>query len=70
MSAYAPAKNLAAVAKAPASIDAALKAAFENAAIYFPFTDIVIADPYAGVAEGMARAFHVGQSQVVGGTKD
>ncbi len=69
MSAYAPAENLAAVAKAPASIDAALKAAFENAAIYFPFTDLVIADPYAGMAEGMARAFHVGQSQVVGGTK-
>lgn len=69
MSAFAPAENLAAVAKAPASIDAALKAAFENAAIYFPFTDIVIADPYAGLAEGLVRAFHVGQSQVVGGTK-
>lgn len=69
MSAFAPAENLVAVAPAPPTIDAALKAAFENAAIYFPFTDIVIADPYAGLAEGLVRAFYVGQSQVVGGTK-
>lgn len=69
MAAFAPAENLVAVAKAPSSIDATLKAAFENAAIYFPFTDVVIADPYAGMAEGLVRAFHVGQSQVVGGAK-
>ncbi|MBL8707211.1 MAG: DUF2092 domain-containing protein [Rhodospirillales bacterium] len=69
MSAFAPAENLVAVAPAPATIDAALKAAFENAAIYFPFTDVVIADPYAGLTEGLTRAFHVGQSQVVGGTR-
>ncbi len=69
MSAFAPSENLVAMAPAPPTIDAALKAAFENAAIYFPFTDIVIADPYAGMAEGLVRAFYVGQSQVVGGTK-
>jgi hypothetical protein len=37
MTAYSPAENLIAVAAAPPTIDAALKAAFESAAIYFPF---------------------------------
>jgi len=69
MAAFAPAENLVAVAKAPPSIDATLKAAFETAAIYFPFTDLVVADPFAGMAEGLTLAFYVGQSQVVGGTK-
>jgi len=30
-----------AVAEAPATTDAALKAAYDTAAIYFPFTDLV-----------------------------
>lgn len=69
MSAFAPKENLVAIAPAPATIDAALKAAFQNAAIYFPFSDVVIADPYAGMTERLVRAFYVGQSEIVGGTK-
>jgi hypothetical protein len=38
--AYEPAVNLVAVAEAPDTIDAMLRAAFEKAAIYFPFTDV------------------------------
>jgi len=38
MTAYAPAENLAAVADAPPTIDAALAHAFRTAAIFFPFT--------------------------------
>src|SRR5262249_30853312 len=58
-----------AIASAPPTIDAALKAAYDEAAIYFPFTDLVVADPYKDINEdGLDNAFYVGQSQVVGGT--
>lgn len=67
MTAYAPAENLAAVAPAPPTIDAALKAAFDIAAIYFPFADVVAADPYRILTEGLTVAFVIGQSKVVGG---
>ena len=38
MTAFDPAMNLAAVADAPPAIDAMVKAAFDEAAIYFPFS--------------------------------
>jgi len=68
MMAYAPAENLVAVAEAPPTIDGALKAAFDSAAIYFPFTDVIVADPYKDIADGLEIAFFIGQSKVVGGT--
>ncbi len=68
MTAFAPAENLVATAVAPATIDATLAAAFESAAIYFPFTDLVVADPYKDLAEGLEVAFYIGQSKVVDGT--
>jgi hypothetical protein len=67
MMAYAPAEHMVAVSEAPPTVDAALKAAYERAAIYFPFTDLVLADPYAALSEGVKLAFFVGQSKVVGG---
>ena len=69
MMAYAPAENLVAVADAPATIDAALKTAFDTAAIYYPFTDLLMTDPYAALTDGAMLAFYVGPSGVVGGTK-
>jgi hypothetical protein len=68
MTAFAPTENLVAVADAPATIDAALKAANDSAAIYFPFTDVLVADPYKDIADGLKLAFYIGQSHVVGGT--
>jgi hypothetical protein len=68
MVAFEPAANLVAVADAPPTIDAALKAAYDAAAIYFPFTDVIVTDPYKGVADGLQHAFYIGQSHVVGGT--
>jgi len=44
--AFAPAENLAAVAEAPPTIDAMLEAGYQYAAIYFPFTDVMVADPF------------------------
>jgi hypothetical protein len=68
MTAYMPAENLVAVAEAPPTIDGALKAAYDSAAIYFPFTDVILADPYKDIADGLEHAFVIGQSRVVGGT--
>src|SRR6266702_3475503 len=68
MMAYAPAENLVAVADAPATIEAALEAAYHSAAIYFPFTDLIVADPYKDMAEGLQLAYYIGQSKVVGET--
>jgi len=67
MMAFAPAENLVAVASAPPTIDGALKAAFDTAAIYFPFSDVVVADPYQGIADGLKVAFYIGQSKIIGG---
>jgi len=69
MIAYAPAENLAAVADAPPTIDAALDVAFKTAAMYFPFEDMLVKDPYAAMTNGAILAFYVGPSSVIGGTK-
>jgi hypothetical protein len=69
MMAFAPVENLAAVADAPPTIDAMLKVAFEKAATYFPFTDILAADPYAALTNTAILAYYVGPSMVIGGTK-
>jgi hypothetical protein len=69
MMAYAPAENLLAVADAPPTIDATLDAAYKLAGIYFPFTDLIVADPYKDMARGLKLAYYVGQSHVIGGTK-
>jgi hypothetical protein len=66
--AYAPAENLVAVADAPPTIDAALEEAYHSAAIYFPFADWIVANPYKEMSEGMNLAYYIGQSKVVGET--
>jgi hypothetical protein len=69
MMAYAPAENLVAVADAPPTIDAALMKAYNTAATFFPFTDLLVADPYGALTDGAILAFYIGPSGVVGGTK-
>ena len=68
MTAFSPAENLVAVAPAPPTIDAALTAAYDSAAIFFPFSDLIVADPYGDIAGKLRLAFYVGQSKVIGGT--
>jgi hypothetical protein len=68
MAAYSPDTQLLAVADAPPTIEAMLKAAYERAAIYFPFTDLIVPDPYKVITDGLKLAFVVGQSKVVGDT--
>jgi len=67
MLAFAPAEDLVAIAPAPPTIDAALKKAYQEAAIYFPFSDVVVTDPYKDLSEGLKVAFYIGQSKVIGG---
>jgi hypothetical protein len=67
MMAFAPTENLVAIGAAPPTIDAALKAAYDTAAIYFPFTDVIVADPYQDLAGALKLAYYIGQSHVVGG---
>jgi hypothetical protein len=69
MVAYSPAENMVARAPAPGTIDAMLEAAFKTAQIYFPYTDLLVTDPYKGLSEGLRVAFYVGQSDSVGGVK-
>ena len=68
MMAFEPAANLVAFADAPPTVDAALEVAYASAAIYFPFSDVIVADPYQDIADGLKRAFYIGQSHVVEGT--
>jgi hypothetical protein len=68
MMAFSPAEDLVAVGEAPPTIDATLEAAYKSAAIYFPFTDVIVADPYKDIAEDLELAFYIGQSTEMGGT--
>ena len=66
--AFALTEDLVAIAEAPGTIDEALKFAYETAAIYFPFTDFLVANPYGDIAGDLKTAFYIGQSQVIDGT--
>lgn len=68
MISIAPKENRVAVAAAPPSIEAALRLAYDTAAIYFPFEDVIDRDPYKDIAHGLRTAFYIGQSDVVGAT--
>jgi hypothetical protein len=69
MTAYVPSADLVAVTDAPPTIDRMVDTAWEKAAIYFPFADVILSKPCAVFEEdGINSAFYVGQSKVVGGT--
>ena len=69
MMAFAPAENLVAVADAPATIDDMLRSAYDRAAIFYPFTDLVASDPYAALGDGARLAFYIGVSEQVAGVR-
>jgi hypothetical protein len=68
MMAYVPDADTVAVGPAPPTIDAMVKQAYDQAAIYFPFVDVIVADPYKDITEGLVSAFVIGKSGAVGGT--
>jgi hypothetical protein len=65
--AYAPAEDLIAIADAPSTVDATLESVYHSAGIYFPFTDLIVTDPYGDMAPGLKHAYYVGQSKIVAG---
>ena len=66
--AFAPLENLIATADAPPTLDAALEAAYHLSGTYFPFTDLIVTDPYRDMAPDLKLAYYVGQSHIVGET--
>jgi hypothetical protein len=68
MAVYSPAFDLVAFAEAPPTIDAMLKVGEEKAAIFFPFEDVLVSDPYKALSAQLKTAFYIGQSKHVGGT--
>jgi hypothetical protein len=68
MMAFSPDENTVAAIQAPPTIDAALETIYRAAAMYFPFTDLIVADPYADLKPGLKHAYYVGQSKVIGDT--
>jgi hypothetical protein len=67
MLSFHPAENLVAVADAAPSIDATLEKLYGTAGTYFPFTDVIVADPWKDMSDGLTGAFYVGESMLVGG---
>ena len=47
MAAYVLSLDVAATAEAPSTLDEMFDAAWEKAALYFPFSDVMLSDPYA-----------------------
>jgi hypothetical protein len=68
MMAFSPAENFVAIAAAPSTIDTTLEALYHASGTYFPFTDLIVADPYKDAAPGMTLAYYVGQSHYVDNT--
>jgi hypothetical protein len=66
---FHPAENLVAVTDAPPTIEAALEKYYKIAGAYFPFTDVVVANPWKDIADGLTTAFYLGESMIVGGVK-
>lgn len=69
MMAYVPSLDMVAVADAPETVDKFLDHAWDKAAIYFPFADVLVDDPFAGLSKHLHSAFYIGQSIAVGGVK-
>jgi hypothetical protein len=68
MTAFVPSENLIAVAEAPPTIDQAMEAAYHLSGTYFPFDDLIVADPYKDMTPGLKLAYYIGQSRIVGET--
>jgi hypothetical protein len=58
---YSPDKNLYAVREAPGTIDNLIEKAREEGKT-FPYSDLLISEPYAAMTEGLTSALYVGQS--------
>jgi hypothetical protein len=69
MMAFLPEANLVAIADAPPTVEAALasRRATRAAKSTFPFTDLLLPDPYKAFTDKVLHAFYIGPSGAVGG---
>lgn len=65
---FSPTANFATATTAPPTIGGALIAAYNSAGIYFPFTAVILPDPYQHWAECVQNAAYIGKSRVLDGT--
>ncbi|MEI7751410.1 MAG: DUF2092 domain-containing protein, partial [Candidatus Omnitrophota bacterium] len=68
VTAYSPTKNLYAEKAAPGTIEDVIEAAYREEGKSFPYADILVAEPYKVLADGLVKAAYVGQS-TIGGVK-
>jgi len=68
VTAYSPTKNFYAEKAAPGTVDEVIENAYREEGKTFPYADILVAEPYKVLVEGLVRAVYVGQS-VIGGVK-
>jgi hypothetical protein len=66
---FTPKTDLIAIMDSPGNVEQMLAAIYEKAGLYFPFVDVIVADPYKALTEGLTSAFVIGKSHVVGGTE-
>ena len=62
ITAYSPAKNLYAEKTAPGTVDDVIEEAYQAEGKSFPYADILVAQPYNVLTEGLISAVYVGQS--------
>ena len=62
ITAYSPTKNLYAEKAAPGTVDSVIEAAYREEGKSFPYADILVAQPYNVLTEGLVKAAYVGQS--------
>ena len=62
VTAYSPAKNLYAEKEAPGTVDNVIEKAYQEEGKSFPYADILVAEPYKVLTEGLVKAVYVGQS--------
>lgn len=59
---YSPEKNFYSVKDEPGTVDDMIEKAREEEGRSFPYADILIAEPYAALTDGLTSALYVGQS--------
>ncbi len=62
VTAYSPTKNLFAEKVAPGTVDSVIEEAYRTEGKSFPYADILVAQPYKVLTEGLVKAVYVGQS--------
>ncbi len=62
VTAFSPTKNFYAEKPAPGSVDDVIEAAYREEGKSFPYSDILVSEPFNTLTEGLVRAVYVGQS--------